>query len=524
MSTLDSLISRYIPESYPVEQKGNILLVDVDVSNLVEYCGHLYADCALPLKTITATDERKDGKGFRILYVFGIPGENVFIIPFVTLQEGETFPSVVSVIHEASGYERKIHSFFGLRAEGRPALSQMILHDNWPQTVYPLRKDFDWNERPSEAKGVYEFQKVEGEGVYEIPVGPIHAGVIEPGHFRFSVAGEEIVLLEARLGYKHKGIEKLFEQRSPEEGIRLAERVSGDTSFTHALAYCQAVERMAGIDVAERAACIRVVFSELERLANHLNDIGFVMLDTGFSFGGSQCSRLRERIMQLNESLSGDRFLRGLIAFGGVKKDLNAKHQEHLLEELKSIKEDFSKIIEVAYESTSLLNRLDRTGRLDHQIALDHGVTGIAGRAAGIEHDARKEYPYAVYGKLKFEMALETDSDVEARWNVRIKEVYTSMALIEQVCDSMKKAGKLQAEQKVVLPKHGIAIGIAEGWRGDIVYTLLTDSDGNYLRVDVRDPSFPNWHAVGHAVKGNIVPDFPLINKSFNLSYSGYDL
>jgi Ni,Fe-hydrogenase III large subunit len=269
---------------------------------------------------------------------------------------------------------------------------------------------------------------------------------------------------------------------------------------------------------------MRVIFSELERLANHLNDIGFITTDTGYSFGGSQCTRLRERVMQLNEKMTGSRFLRGVVAFGGVTRDVVAKEQKDLLRELKLIRSEFSEIVEICNESTSLLNRLIGTGTLDHQIALDHGVIGVAGRAVNIAHDARKEYPYATYSKLPFEIALEDAGDVNARWMVRIKEVYSSMALIELACTDMPKNGSLRFEENIRLPNFATAVGITEGWRGEIVYTVMTDADGNFLRVDVRDPSFLNWNVVGHAGKGNIVPDFPLINKSFNLSYSGYDV
>jgi NADH:ubiquinone oxidoreductase subunit C len=260
MNTNKTLIDRFALEAYRAEQKGNVVLLEVPCSDIVELCRRLHDDHALSLKTMFAVDMRKEREVFRIVYLFGIPGESEFIAPTIFVRDGESFPSITSTIHEASGYERKIHSFFGLVAEGHPALAQMILHENWPQGSYPLRKDFDWNDRPAEAKGKYEFQKVEGEGIYEIPVGPVHAGIIEPGHFRFSVAGEEIILLEPRLGYKHKGTEKLFERCTAEEGIRLAERVSGDMSFTHALAYCQAVECLAGINVSERASYARDFF------------------------------------------------------------------------------------------------------------------------------------------------------------------------------------------------------------------------------------------------------------------------
>ncbi|HSC33823.1 MAG TPA: hydrogenase large subunit, partial [Thermodesulfobacteriota bacterium] len=360
--------------------------------------------------------------------------------------------------------------------------------------------------------------------IYEIPVGPVHAGIIEPGHFRFSVIGEEIVSLEPKLGYKHKGTEKLFEVLSMADKVRLSERVSGDTSFTHSLAFCQAVENLSGITVPERAKYLRVVYSEMERLANHLNDIGLIMLDAGYNFGGSNGARLREIVMQRCERLAGNRFLRGINTVGGVTRDITSEMSAELLSGLKKVHGDFNDVIEIAESSFSLSNRLSGTGKLDREVALDHGVIGVTGRAIGIAHDARLEYPYAAYDKLKFEVALEEEGDVRARWSVRVKEVHSSMNIIEQSLRSIPLNDDIISGGEMVLRRNSYGIGVAEGWRGDIVYFVATDAAGEVSRVDVRDPSFINWTVLGYAGKGNVVPDFPLINKSFNLSYSGNDL
>lgn len=521
---MNKIFEKYIPAGAAVKMENNAAAWSVPVADIQDVCNKLYFEHKLHLKTITATDVRKENGVFRIFYVFGIPFENVFVVPFIELKDGEEFPSITGGIHEASGYERKIKTFFGLTPAGHPGPRQISLHENWPAGEFPLRKDFDWKERPAEAHGEYEFQKVEGDGIYEIPVGPVHAGIIEPGHFRFSVAGEEIILLEAKLGYKHKGTEKLFEVLPMDEKLRLSERISGDTSFTHAMAFCQAVENLADVRTSDKANYLRVIFSELERLANHLNDIGFMMLDTGFSFGGSNGARLREMVMRWNERLTGSRFLRGVNAFGGVTKDVSSDDKKGLLDDIKKIREDFTEIIKISEGSSSVTNRLQGTGKTDYQLAADHGAVGVTGRAVGIEHDARLEYPYAAYSKLKFDMALEKEGDVQARFNVRVKEVYYSMDMLEQALKNIPPDGDLVSDKKMKLRKNSFSMGIAEGWRGEIVYFVATDSEGNISRVDVRDPSFLNWPLVGHAGKGNVVPDFPLINKSFNLSYSGNDL
>lgn len=517
------IITKYIPKNYQPKTDGNVLSYNVPVAEIAGVCKQLYFEYGLPLKTITAVDDRKENGGFRIMYVFGLPKENVFLAPYIILKDTEEFPSITKQIQQAFWHERKIKTFFGLNPVGHPDPRPLILHENWPNNVFPLRKDFNWQDRPAEANNTYEFQKVDGEGIYEIPVGPVHAGIIEPGHFRFSVAGEEIVLLEPKLGYVHKGTEKLFEVLPLADKVRLSERVSGDTSFTHSMAYCQAIENLANLEVLERAKYLRVIFSELERLANHFNDVGFIMLDTGYSFGGANGTRLREMIMQWHERLTGSRFLRGVNTIGGVTKDISAEVGHELLQDLQKIKKDFTEVVDISENSATLLNRLEGAGKLDAKIAMDHGVIGVAGRAVGIARDARIDYPYAAYDKVKFNISLEKNGDVRSRLYVRIKEVYSSLDIIEQAFGGMP-AGNLVAGGKIELRKNSYAVGLAEGWRGDIVYFVITDAAGNITRVDVRDPSFINWTVVGYAGKGNVVPDFPLINKSFNLSYSGDDL
>ncbi len=521
-NNMDTNISTYIPKGTKTKQYGNLFVYDVAPDAIVETCAALHQTHGLPLKTITAFDDRESSGAFTIMYVFGVPKKNIFLAPRISVKE--EFPSLTPVIHEASPYERKIMTLFGLKPVGHPDPRSLILHENWPDNIFPLRKDFDWQTRPKEAHTPFEFRRFEGEGVYEIPVGPVHAGIIEPGHFRFSVAGEEILMLEPRLGYCHKGSEKLFEVLSLPDKLKLSERISGDSSFSHSLAFCQALESLAGIKISEQDALTRVVFAELERLANHFGDIGAIMIDTGFNFGGAHGARLREIVMRLNDALAGHRFLRGVNTIGGVAQRLNAKAKKMLLEQLEMLETDFSEVMAVANNSTSLMNRLKGTGVLPERIAKDHGVVGVAGRAVGFDYDARVDYPYAAYDGLKVIVPTETGGDVFARFSVRVKEVSASFEIIKQ---ALAKLPKEPAETKPVtppFPNNGYAVGIVEGWRGDIVYLVATDAKGNISRVAPRDPSFLNWTALGHAGAGNMVPDFPLINKSFNLSYTGNDL
>lgn len=520
--TIKQIIAKYIPDQSDIRTKNNTVLFEVRSEDIKDICNKFYNDFNLPLKTTFASDEREEDKSFRIYYVFGIPKENFFLVPFIKLEKTTEFPSQTSKIHELAWYEKEIYTFFGLTPVGYPKLSRITLHDNWPKGVYPLRKDFKWNSRPAiSKKQEYKFEVIEGEGIYEIPVGPIHAGIIEPGHFRFSVAGEEIVALEPQLGYVHKGIEKLFEVLEMDQKVKLSERVSGDSSFNHSLAFCQAIESLTETQVPERAKYLRVIFAELERLANHFNDFAFIMMDTAFTFGGSQGTRLREIIMRINEKLTGNRYLRGVNIPGGVTVDISKSNQQELKEALENIMGDFTEVLEICLDSTSMINRLKGSGILDKQVAVDHGVIGIAAKALGIAMDARVDYPYAAYPELGVKIALQETGDVYARFRVRVEEIYTSLNIIKKALEKMP-SGSIKNQIKS-LPKKGYAVGITEGWRGDIVYAVITDQNGQISRVSLRDPSYLNWPAVPYAVVGNPVPEFPLINKSFNLSYSGTD-
>ncbi|OIP57617.1 MAG: hypothetical protein COX79_04640 [Candidatus Levybacteria bacterium CG_4_10_14_0_2_um_filter_36_16] len=519
--TYTEIVNKYLDKDTIIEKNNNLILFHVATDSIIDTCLNLRDKHQLLLKAIKATDERAENGGYKIFYIFGIPGSEFFIVPYLLIRDANEFPSLAPFIYQASLYELEIKSFFGLTPVGHPQIRPFLVHNNWPADIYPLRKDFHFQKRPATAATPYEFQKVDGEGIYEIPVGPVHAGIIEPGHFRFSVAGEEIVSLEPKFGYTHKGSEKLFEELPFDDKIRLSERISGDTSFTHSLSYCQAVETLSNTIISSRAKYIRVIYSELERLANHFNDVGFIISDTGFSFGGNG-PRLREKIMQLCELLTGSRFLRGVNTIGGITKDISKEMQTTLEYELQKMKKDFEEVIAVIEDSESVLNRLKGTGKIDKQIATDHGVVGIAARAVGLPRDARSEYPYAAYSEINMKIASQSTGDVHARFQVRISEIYSSIDIIFQALKKMPKGNILNKTAKK-LEKNAYAIGITEGWRGDILYFVATDSKGEISRVGVRDASFLNWSAVPYAVVGNIVPDFPLINKSFNLSYSAFD-
>ncbi len=526
MTTSSEIIKKYVPQGANAEINGRAILFEVSHEALSTTCVTLSVTHGLPLKTMLAADDRATDKSFKVFYVFGVPKENYFLVPYIKLVDTTEFPSLATALYATSIYESHIHEMFGITPVGYPGLLQPnILHDNFPAHVYPMRKDFavsQINDSKNKEHLTYKFFEVQGEGIYEVPVGPVHAGIIEPGHFRFSMAGEIIVNLEAKLGWMHKGSEKLFETLPLEKKLLLSERIAGDTSFAHSTAFAEAIEELAGLEVPKRATYLRVVFGELERLACHFNDIGFILSDTGFNFGLANGTRLRERIMQLNEKLTGSRFLRGVNAFGGVNHDIDTKTAEGMHSELIALEKDFTGLIEIAADMSVILNRLSGTGRLTNAVAEDHDAVGIPARASGMTVDARVDFPYAAYGEFPLDVAVETTGDVHARYNVRVKEVYSSIALIREALTKIP-AGEVSTKGPLTLKKNAYAVGIAEGWRGDVVYFISTDANGEVSRVAVRDASFISWNLIPHCAPGNVLLDFPLINKSFNLSYTGYD-
>ena len=480
----------------------------------------LRADHGAELRLMVGSDRRGDRGAFEVYYLFAHTAENWFLHARGTLPARE--PAVASLgtfHHPASLFEQEIYDLFGIAASNHPDPRPLVRHGFWPADYFPLRKDAGAGEFADDGRP-FPFVEVGGEGVYEIPVGPVHAGVIEPGHFRFSVVGETIINMRARLYYTHKGTEKLFEGRVPAAGVELAERVSGDTTVGHALAYCQALEAAAGTVVPERARHLRVVLLEMERLYNHIADFGMIANDTGFAVAHSHCFRIRERLLRLNKRLTGNRILRGGIVPGGVGRDLPADLD--LPGEVDAVLADFEEIVALSLASSLVQDRLEGTGKLTTRTARDHGVLGYVARASGIDADVRRDHPFAAYGDLSFRVPVFASGDVKARTLVRVEEARESARLVRQAVERMP-AGPLAATLGA-LPAFEPAWGMVEGWRGAIIHWVMADAAGLLSRVKIMDPSFLNWRTLSYALLKNIVPDFPLCNKSFNQSYSGNDL
>ena len=499
---------------------GNEIYLTVKKEAAVKLCDHIYHHLNAPLISLFATDERKKYGMFRVHYVFSLDKDDSFIIIKIHIDEKTpSYPSLTHKIPAANWYEREIKDMFGLIPKGHPDPRRLINFEDWPDGLFPLRKDFDIRTKPLRVEGEYVYHRVEGEGVYEIPVGPVHAGVIEPGHFRFSVAGEPIINLEIRHFYTHKGVEKLFEDLSIDRAVFLAERISGDNSVAHAVAFCQAVEKIASIEVPPRARYIRTVLMELERMYNHLGDIAGIATDVAYPFGASHTNKLKEEIQQLNEKVTGSRMLRGMNTVGGVRRDIGDKKDEILIS-LSKFQSEFRELMELLFSTSSLMDRIETTGRIYNDIAKGLHVVGPAGRASGIDRDVRRDHPYAAYKELNFKVQVIRGGDVFARTKVRSDEVLDSIALIEQALWSLPE-GSIRKEVKNI--PDGYAFGYSEAPRGETLY-WVNIVNNRIERCKVRDPSFCNWLAIEYAVLDNIVPDFPIINKSLSLSYSGNDM
>ncbi len=499
------------------------IYVEVDPKEFKPACLAFHKALKSPVAAFFALDNRHRDRAFHIFCVFESARHKKWI--FVTMKmpsESPRFESIAREIYSANLFEREIKEMFGMEPEGNPDIRSLRLHDEvWPEGLYPLRKDFKKGMTGGKPRPDYRFARVEGEGVFEVPVGPVHAGIIGPGHFRFSVAGEPIINLEARLGFTHKGIEKLFEDKEVNDGVKISECVSGDSAFAHSLAFCRAVEKICDVEPPREASILRGILLELERMYNHINDIGGIALDVGFSFPSMYCAIIKEAILELNSGLTGSRYLKGVNAIGNMCLVRDLRKKETLKSPLESIVNDFKKITGILNNSVSFMDRVDGTGILKKKTAEDLGVVGLAARAAGIPADLRKDFP-GIYREVRFAVATQSAGDALSRLRVRQTEFEESVSLIGQFVDKLLMVHGGQPAAYAVKP--GSALGYAEGWRGPVLYWVKINSSGRIERCKIVDPSFHNWQGLCFSVLGDIVPDFPLCNKSFDLSYSGNDL
>ncbi len=434
-------------------------------------------------------------------------------------------PSQAPYYPAADRSERHTRDLLGIVFRDHPDPRRWTRHKAWEEHEYPLRKSFPRSgSPPSETPpdDDYPFVQAKGASVCEIPVGPVHAGIIEPGHFRFQVVGETVLNLEERLGYVHKGIEKIAEGRSPVELARLAGRVSGDTTVGHAWAACLAIERAVGVEVPQRAAYLRAILAERERIANHLWDMAAICNDVGFAFAYYQFGRLREAWLRTQRELFGHRLMMDSIVPGGVTVDLDGDGVERLEADVTSLGRELDELLTICDRNTTLGDRLYGTGRLTVETAGALGCLGYVGRASGQRFDVRHDAPYPPYDQLKVRVPVETQGDVGSRFWVRYKEIRVAMRLLRVLLGRLP-AGEIRTDLPTP-PAGAEGLGIVEGWRGEIVAYVRFGEGGRVDRYFPRDPSWLNWPALERIVLENIVPDFPVCNKSVNGSYSGVDL
>ncbi|HSP52272.1 MAG TPA: NADH-quinone oxidoreductase subunit C [Cryobacterium sp.] len=492
-----------------------------------------------------------DGDRLRVVYSFAavFPRRQIDLVVPVPYDDAWV-PSLADLSFPAGNFERGTRDLFGVRPANHPQPYRLVRHGHWPRGWYPMRKDARVTPEFEPDVESFPFVEVEGPGVYEIAVGPIHAGIIDPGHFRFSVVGETIVRMEARQWYMHRGVERLFEGRRPRDGIELAEQIAGDTVIGHTLAYVMAIEAASTIEVSEPDRLLRALLLELERLYNHVSDLGSLANDVGFSVVNSHAQRLRETLLRINKTVTGHRFLRGALSVGGVSvlalPDPDA---------LRGVAADVQEIIAITLGHAIVRDRFTGTAPLATGMAEAMGTLGYVARASGVDADARRDHPFVDLGE-HFHVVTDTGGDVLSRYRVRAGEFEVSIAV---AIDLIGRLGAHRGGDATVLASSASAeaasadaasadaasadaasteatsteatsadarsgLALVEGWRGTICHRVELGAGGAITRLKVVDPSYFNWPALPVALAETIVPDFPLVNKSFNQSYAGNDL
>ncbi len=467
-------------------------------------------------------------EGVRLVSIFGSLDEDgcrhVHYIVDVDSREYRVLDCVVkgsirsatSVAPAAAWFERELADQFGVEIHGHPDLRPLVSHEARPEGVHPMTHDL---RRLSPLWREYRFLKVKGEGVCEVPVGPVHAGIIEPGHFRFSVVGDTVLHLELRHFFTHKGTEKLFQGSPIFSGPLVAESVSGDNCFAHAVAYCQAVENAFGVAVPPRGRAIRLVGLELERMTAHIADLGALCGDVGFTVPAAYTARIKEWLLQASARLVGTRFWRGIAVPGGVRRDLPESEARELRSTVSEAARDFAGLARMILDTPSVQDRFETTGVLSREAARALAVVGPPARASGVRMDVRADHPYGAYRNVNIEVPHYRYGDVLARARMRVDETAIAAGLIEEALAKLP-AGAFST----AVPAEQSAEGFSavESPRGELLYWVRV-RDGRLARCHIKSPSFQNWPALPLVMPGNIIADFPLINKSFNLSYSGCD-
>ena len=508
------LAGRRVVNRLLVRNHEAVALAQIPDVSLADFREQVLQACESGARIAALFGQPADGGRVRLLAALANDAEGQLALWSTDVTDG--FPSLTPACPQAHWFEREIAEQWGVRPEGHPWLKPIRFHPSY-RTGHDI-----WNRQNGIEPGVTGFFAMDGEEIHEVAVGPVHAGIIEPGHFRFQCHGEHVFHLEISLGYQHRGVERALVGGPDKRTIPYVETLAGDTTIGHALAFCEAVEALGGGKVPARAQALRAIALELERLANHTGDLGMLANDIGYLPTASYCGRIRGDFLNLTALICGNRFGRGLLRPGGVQFDLDEPRQKQLEERLAQARQDVTSAVELLWNSSSVRARFENAGPVPRETALELGLVGVAARASGVEHDVRSQFPSGIYRFAQIPVSSYHTGSVFARAYVRWLEIQRSLVFISDQLNALPP-GPVCAEIGPLAPGHAV-VSLAEGWRGEICHFAMTDSAGKFAHYKVVDPSFHNWMGLAMALRGQQISDFPLCNKSFNLSYCGHDL
>lgn len=483
----------------------------------------------VPIDSLRFEITKAVSEGWRVVSLFGTPETAMSLRILAVLADdergqlraastivGEHYPSIASVCGQAVTFEREIAEQCGAVPDGHPRLKPLRRHA-------PDHRPAAWAQPGDLRRDAYPFDRFQGDEVHEVAVGPVHAGIIEPGHFRFQAHGEEVLSLEIVLGYQHRGVEPLLETLERSRAVLVAESIAGDTVIAHASAYCGAIEALARSHKSARAQSIRGIALELERLANHVGDLGALAGDVAFQPAAAFFGRLRGECLNMLMTLSGNRYGRGLVRPGGVMFDIPPSMADELLGRIERLEIDLAPIADMFFGASSVQSRLEGVGAVSRESCVAHGFVGPVARASSVHRDVRHDHPYGVFRYAQIPVATAWAGDVYARALIRWVEIRRSLEFAREQLGALPD-GEIRVRCGEPAAGAQLVVAVEEGWRGEVVHAVLTDDLGRIRRHKVTDPSFRNWTALALAMPGNQISDFPLCNKSFNLSYAGHDL
>jgi len=504
--------------NYAVLKNGlSFPLIDIPVMNFGDFKRSVLEAVANRMRVLALFAAETSSKNDTIMYAILADDEENRIYVFQTIVEGDSFASMTPECPQVHLFEREIAEQFGLIPIGHPWLKPVRYHASWtPKDAWGRSKSTPI------LPGSGQFFQITGEQIHEVAVGPVHAGIIEPGHFRFQCQGEEVLHLEIALGYQHRGIEKAMMGGPDKRSLHYAETLSGDTTIGHAHSYCQAVEGLSGTRKSARGLLLRGIMLELERIANHVGDLGALANDVGFLPTASFCGRIRGEFLNLTALLCGNRFGRGMIIPGGVAFDMSQKQLEVFQERIGALEMETADAINLLWENQSVVSRFEETGIISKKTARDLGLVGPVARASGLVRDARSHLPSGIFEFSNIPISTYESCDVFARAYVRWLEIQQSITFIKSKIETLPQdsINNLVGE----LAPNRMVVAINEGWRGEICHVAITNTEGKFARYKIIDPSFHNWMGLTMALRNQAISDFPICNKSFNLSYCGHDL